>query len=74
MDNNGNVMNPEEKKEKILNPKSCMAEGYEKEYEKKKMTDKYKELMEDKDIDALVAFLSTLKNPSVNTPKSVKKQ
>jgi hypothetical protein len=51
-----------------------MAEGFEKEYEKKKMPDKYKELMEEKEIQALVAFLATLKNPSVGTPKPVKKK
>jgi hypothetical protein len=38
------------------------------------MPDKYKELMEEKDIDALIAFLATLKNPSVNTPKPIKKK
>ena len=74
MDNIGNLMKAEEMKEKILDPRSWMAEGFEKEYEKKKMPDKYKELMEDKDIDALVAFLSTLKNPAVNTPKPIKKK
>jgi mono/diheme cytochrome c family protein len=74
MDNIGNLMKAEEMKEKILDPRSWMAEGFEKEYEKKKMPDKYKELMEDKDVDALVAFLATLKNPAVNTPKPIKKK
>ncbi len=74
MDNVGNLMKPEEMKEKILDPRSWMAEGFEKEYEKKKMPDKYKELMEEKDVDALVAFLVTLKNPAVNTPKPIKKK
>lgn len=74
LDNIGNLLKPEEMKQKILDPRSWMAEGFEKEYEKKKMPDKYKELMEEKDVDALVAFLSTLKNPAVNTPKPVKKK
>ncbi len=74
MDNIGNLMKAEDMKEKILDPRSWMAEGFEKEYDKKKMPDKYKELMEDKDIDALVAFLATLKNPAVNTPKPIKKK
>jgi hypothetical protein len=74
MDNIGNLLTPEQMKQKILDPQSWMAEGFEKEYEKKKMPDKYKELMEDKEIDALVAFLASLKNPSVNTPKPVKKK
>ena len=67
-------MKPEELREKILNPRSWMAEGFEKEYEKKKMPDKYKELMEEKEVEALVAFLTTLKNTSVNTPKPIKKK
>jgi hypothetical protein len=74
LDNIGNLLTPEQLKQKILDPQSWMAEGFEKEFEKKKMPDKYKELMEDKEIDALVAFLATLKNPSVNTPKPVKKK
>jgi hypothetical protein len=74
LDNIGSLMKPEELREKVLDPQSWMAEGFEKDYEKKKMPDKYKELMDDKDIGALVAFLSTLKNPSVNTPKPIKKK
>lgn len=74
LDNIGNLMKPEEIRAKIVDPKTYMAEGFEQEYEKGKMPSKYRELMEDKDIDALVAFLSTLKNPSVNTPKPIKKK
>jgi cbb3-type cytochrome oxidase cytochrome c subunit len=74
LDNIGNLMNPEEIRQKVLDPQSWMAEGFDKEYEKKKMPDKYKELMEEKEITALVAFLSTLKNPAVNTPKPIKKK
>jgi hypothetical protein len=74
MDNIGNLMKPEDIKEKILDPRSWMAEGFEKEFNKKKMPDKYKDLMEDKDVDALVAYLVTLKNPAVNTPKAIKKK
>ena len=74
LDNIGSLMKPEELREKVLDPQSWMAEGFEKEYEKKKMPDKYKELMDDKDITALIAFLATLKNPSVNTPKPIKKK
>jgi len=74
LDNIGNLLKPEELKQKIVDPQSWMADGFEKEYDKKKMPDKYKELMEEKDIDALVAFLATLKNPAVNTPKPIKKK
>jgi mono/diheme cytochrome c family protein len=73
LDNIGNLMKPEEMKEKILNPRAWMAEGFEKEYNKKQMPDKYKELMLDQEIDALVAYLSTLKDTSVQTPKPIKK-
>lgn len=74
LDNIGNLLKPEEMKQKIMDPQSWMAEGFEKEYEKKKMPDKYKELMTDQEIDSLVAFLSTLKNASVATPKPIKKK
>ncbi len=74
LDNIGNLLKPEELKQKVVDPQSWMAEGFEKEYEKKKMPDKYKELMTDSEINALVAFLSTLKNPSVATPKPIKKK
>ena len=73
LDNIGNLMKPEEMKEKLLNPRAWMAEGFEKEYNKKLMPDKYKELMSDQEIDMLVAYLSTLKDTSVQTPKPVKK-
>ena len=73
MDNIGSLMKPEEMKEKITNPRSWMAEGFEKEYNKKQMPDKYKELMTDQEIDALVAYLATLKDASVQTPKPIKK-
>jgi mono/diheme cytochrome c family protein len=73
LDNIGNLMKPEEMKEKLMNPRAWMAEGFEKEYNKKLMPDKYKELMSDQEIDELVAYLSTLKDTSVQTPKPIKK-
>lgn len=73
LDNIGNLMKPEEMKEKLLNPRAYMAEGFEKEYNKKLMPDKYKELMSDQEIDELVAYLATLKDPAVETPKPIKK-
>jgi len=36
------------------------------------MPDKYRDLMFDEEIDALVAFLATLKDTSVDTPKAIK--
>ena len=72
LDNIGNLMTPEQLREKILYPKSWKAEGFDKQYKKGKMPDKYKDLMFDEEVDALVAFLSTLKDTSVNTPKPIK--
>jgi mono/diheme cytochrome c family protein len=73
LDNVGNLMKAEELKEKILNPRSYMAEGFDKEYNKKLMPDKYKELMTDQEIDQVVAYLGTLKDSAVETPKPIKK-
>src|SRR6266508_1645940 len=73
LDNIGNLMKPEELKEKILNPRAWMAEGFDKEYAKKQMPSKYKELLADDEVNALVAYLSSLKDSSVQTPKPIKK-
>jgi mono/diheme cytochrome c family protein len=72
MDNIGNLMTVEQLKEKIIDPKSWKAEGFDKDYDKGKMPDKYKDLMFPQEIDALVAFLASLKDESVNTPKPIK--
>lgn len=74
LDNIGSLMSMDDIKQKILDPKSWMTEGFEKEFEKGKMPDKYKDLMEDKDVVALAVWLSTFKNTSVNTPKPIKKK
>jgi mono/diheme cytochrome c family protein len=74
LDNIGSLLSMEDIKLKIVDPKSWMAEGFEKEFEKGKMPDKYKDLMEDKDIVALATWLSTFKNTSVMTPKPIKKK
>lgn len=72
LDNIGTLLPQEEIAKKILDPKSYKAEGFDQEYEKGKMPDKYKDLMEPKDVQALAAWLSTFKNTSVNTPKPIK--
>src|SRR6188508_2849728 len=74
LDNIGNLLTVDDIKQKILDPKSWMAEGFEKEYEKGKMPDKYKDLMEETDVVALATWLVTFKNTSVNTPKPIKKK
>jgi len=74
LDNIGSYLTVAEIKQKILDPKSFMAEGFEKDYEKGKMPDKFKDVMEDADVTALASWLSTFKNTSVNTPKPIKKK
>ena len=72
LDNIGNLMTPEQLREKLLYPKKWKAEGFDKQYKKGKMPDKYRDLMFDEEVDALIAFLTTLKDTSVNTPKPIK--
>ena len=72
LDNIGNLLPAAEIARKILDPKSYKAEGFEQEYEKGKMPDKYKDLMEPKDVEALAVWLAGYKNASVNTPKPIK--
>ena len=74
LDNIGTYLTVDDIKQKILDPKSFMAEGFEKEWEKGKMPDKYKDLMEPGDVVALASWLGTFKNTSVNTPKPIKKK
>jgi len=74
LDNIGSYLTVAEIKQKIMDPKSFMAEGFEKDWEKGKMPDKFKDVMEDSDITALATWLSTFKNTSVNTPKPIKKK
>ncbi|HSQ50762.1 MAG TPA: cytochrome c [Nitrospiraceae bacterium] len=74
LDNIGSYLTVSEIKQKIMDPKSFMATGFEQEWEKGKMPDKFKDVMEDSDITALATWLSTFKNTSVNTPKPIKKK
>jgi cytochrome c len=73
LDNIGSYLTVAEIKQKIMDPKSFMAEGFEKDWEKGKMPDKFKDVMEDSEAMALATWLSTFKNTSVNTPKPIKK-
>ncbi len=74
LDNIGSYLTVAEIKQKILDPKSFMATGFEQEWEKGKMPDKFKDVMEDSDVTALASWLHTFKNTSVNTPKPIKKK
>jgi mono/diheme cytochrome c family protein len=71
LDNIGSFLTKEDIKKKIFDPNYLYAEGFEKEHKKKQMPDKYKELMTEEELDALAAYLTTLKNPSVETPKPI---
>ncbi len=71
MDNIGNLLTQEDIKKKVFDPTYLYAEGFEKEHKKGQMPDKYKELMSDEEVTALAAYLATLKNPAVETPKPV---
>lgn len=73
LDNIGSLLTVDEIQQKIADPKSFMAEGYEKEWTKGIMPNKFKDLMEPKEMQALAAWLGTFKNASVNTPKPIKK-
>ena len=73
LDNIGTLLTIEEIQQKIADPKSFMAEGYEKEWTKGIMPNKFKDLMDPKEMLALATWLGTFKNTSVNTPKPIKK-
>lgn len=74
LDNIGSLLTMEEIKLKILDPKSFMAEGFEKEWEKGRMPDKFKDVMSDGEVTALATWLSEFKNTAVATPKPIKKK
>ncbi len=71
LDNIGNLLSPEAIRAEILNPSSSLAEGFEEEYNKVTMPDDYGKRMSEGEINALVAYLSTLKDTSVKTPKAL---
>lgn len=70
LDNIGNLANKDQLKDKIFNPDAWHAEGFE-ERTKDKMPEKYKDVMSDEELEALVSYLLTLKDTSVDTPKPV---
>lgn len=72
LDNIGTLMTVEEIEQKISNPKTFMSEGFEKEWKKGVMPDKFKDLMDGKEMRALATWLASFKNTSVNTPKPIK--
>lgn len=71
LDNIGNVATADQLKQKIFEPATLLTEGFEKEFKKKMMPKNYPELMSEQELEALVTYLMTLKNPSVETPKMI---
>lgn len=71
LDNVGNLLTIDDIKKKVFDPTYLYAQGFEKEHKKGQMPDKYKELMTEEELNALAAYLSTLKNTAVATPKPV---
>lgn len=71
LDNIGNLLTIGDIKKKIIDPTYLYAEGFEKEHKKGVMPDKYKDLMTEEELTALAAYLSTLKNPAVQTPRPI---
>ncbi|RMF32845.1 MAG: hypothetical protein D6759_07715 [Chloroflexi bacterium] len=69
LDNVGGVLNADLIRQKILDPEVFMAEGFESEYKKGVMPDTYADQMAPDAVDALVAYLMSLTDSSVNTPK-----
>ncbi|MGH7231260.1 MAG: c-type cytochrome [Nitrospiraceae bacterium] len=71
LDNIGSLLTKDDIKKKTFDIAYLYAEGFEKEHKKGVMPDKYKELMTEEELDALASYLSTLKNPAVETPKPI---
>ncbi|MGH7256487.1 MAG: c-type cytochrome, partial [Nitrospirales bacterium] len=71
LDNIGNLLTREDIKKKIFDPGYLYAEGFEKQHKKGEMPEDYRDLMMDEEVEALAVYLSTLKNPEVDTPKPI---
>ncbi|MFQ5847010.1 MAG: cytochrome c [Candidatus Methylomirabilales bacterium] len=69
LDQVGNLLSPDSIHAELLNPRSSLAEGFEEEYNKVTMPDDYSERMSEEEISALVAYLATLQDASVQTPR-----
>jgi len=71
LDNIGSLITPEQMQDKILATASWYPEGFEKEYEEQTMPFDYDERITEKELGALIAYLTTLKDPAGKTPKPV---
>lgn len=71
LDNIGSLLTAEQMKRKLLDPGYLMAEGFEKEFDEGQMPDTFGEQMSKRELKALVAYLMTLTDTSVDTPKPI---
>ncbi len=68
MDNVGSLLSAEMFRAKILDPLIFLTEGYEEEYRKVTMPDDFKDRMGPKEIDAVVAYMVSLRNEKASPP------
>ncbi len=71
LDNVGNILSPQFLRQKILDPKAFYTEGFEREFKRGVMPDTFKDLMSEEEINVLVAYLSSLRDTSVETPRAL---
>ncbi len=71
LDNIGSLLTIGDIRKKILDPTYLYARGFEKEHKKGRMPDKYKDLMTEEEVVSLATYLSTLKDPTADTPRPV---
>ncbi len=69
LDNTGHLLSPEMLRAKLLDPLVFMTEGYEEEYKKTIMPDDFKDRMGPMEMDAVGAYLVSLRLSGGNTPK-----
>jgi len=74
LDNVAGVLTADLVQQKLMDPTVFMAEGFEREYQKGVMPDTYADQMAPDAMDALVAYLMTLNDSSVNTPRPLDPQ
>ncbi len=68
MDNVGNLLSAEIFRAKILDPQVFMTEGFEEEYKKTTMPDDFKDRMGPKEVEAVVAYMTSLRNEKATPP------
>ncbi len=71
LDNIGSLLTINDIRQKILDPTYLYAKGFEKEHKKGRMPDTYQDLMTEEEVLSLATYLSTLKDPTVETPRPV---